>query len=402
VGGQAVFLAVSTGVGQVLIALVYIFAARDSDPMTLGLAVAAIALGTSAAGFIDFGTNSHWVREIARGSMDAVELGKRLSGKLVAATALGALWAVVTTVLLPTTHLWIAAPVMVALLANQSSQVPLRADARGDRVAMVIVADKIVAAGVFFVLIVVGADPITVLWMAIVAGSLVAAGLGWILAAKDRRPVLAVSRRTNPWTDAGYFGLAGLANSAQALDLPLLSVVGGSAAAGLYGAVNRWTQPMSLLASAFASASAPFVARSKNIVAAWHHLRRGLWMPLAAIALSLLVFAGAPWIVPFLLGDAYAGSVDVLRILALVSIPSIIIQPVIVALQALGRDRYVAFAMSGAVIVQLLLVAVLGGMLGAWGAAIASLVTQVLLLVAFATAVWVEYRDAVKRESVSP
>lgn len=394
VGTQAVFLAMSTGLAQVLVAVIYLFAARGSEPKELGLAIAAIALGTSAAGFIDFGTNSHWVREIARGRMDLIELGRRLGGKLAIASALGALWAAVTIAYAPSSHLWVAAPIMLALLANQTLQVPLRGVARGELVAIVIVADRAVAFLIFFALTLFGADPTTVLWIALTGGSLAAAVVGWALAAKDHRPMPAIHFKTNPWTDSGYFGVAGLANSAQALDLPLLSLVGGATSAGLYGAVSRWTQPMSLLATAFSSASAPFVARSRNILLAWEHLRRGLWMPLSAIGLSLFVFFCAPWIVPLLLGDSYVGSVDVLRILALVSIPSIICQPVVVALQALGRDRYVAFAMSGAVVLQLGLVAILGGVLGAFGAAIASLAVQVVLLIVFAAAILAEYRAA--------
>lgn len=380
VGTQAVFLAGATGIAQILVAVIYLVAARGSDPKALGLAVAAIALGTSAAGYIDFGTNSHWVREIARGTMGHRELSYRLFGKLALAAAAGVLWAVATIWLLPSSQLWIAAPVMWAILANQTLQVPLRGATRGDLAAVVVIADRVVAACAFFALIAVGARPTTVLWVSISFGSTTAAILAWFLARPSHRPAPLVSWRINPWSGAGYFGLASIANSTQGLDLPLLSLVSGPTPVGIYGAVSRWTQPMGLLAGAFASASAPFVARSHDIVAAWKHLRRGLWMPGLAILLAVGVFLGAPWIVQFLLGPAYAGSGDVLRVLALVSIPSIISQPTIGALQALGRDRFVAFAMMATVAMQLALVALLGSLYGAFGAALASLAMQVALL----------------------
>jgi O-antigen/teichoic acid export membrane protein len=394
VGGQAVFLAGATGFSQLLVALIYLFAARGSDPSTFGLAVAAIALGTAAAGFIDFGTNAHWVREVARGHMERVELGGRLSGKLFVALAVGVAWAAVSALLFPGAQLWTAAPIMCSILISQTSQVPLRGAARGDLVAISIVVDRAIAAGVFFALIALGAAPSSALWIALVAGALASTTASWCLVEKSLRPSPSLRLRGNPWSGSGFFGWAAVANNAQALDLPLLSLIGGPAGAGLYGAVNRWTQPMTLLASSFASAAAPFVSRSPNIVVAWRHLRKGVWLPLAAIAVSIVVFVLAPWIVQPLLGDAYEGSVDVLRILALVSILSIISQPAMVALQALGRDRYVALVMIGSVGFQLAAVGVLAPGLGAVGAAWASLSAQLILVLAFASAARIEFRRA--------
>jgi O-antigen/teichoic acid export membrane protein len=162
---------------------------------------------------------------------------------------------------------------------------------------------------------------------------------------------------------------------------------------------------MSLLASAFASASAPFVARSKHIVDAWQHLRKGIWMPCCAIVLALMVFILAPQIVSILLGDSYEGSSAVLRVLALLTIPSIVSQPLFIALQSSGRDRYVAWVSIGATIAQLGLVALLGQVLGAIGAAVASLVAQCGILVAFSAGIWVQVRqirEAEDRSSADP
>jgi O-antigen/teichoic acid export membrane protein len=151
---------------------------------------------------------------------------------------------------------------------------------------------------------------------------------------------------------------------------------------------------MSLLASAFSAASAPFVSRSVDVVEAWRHVRQAAWMPLCAVGLSAGVALGAPFLVPVLLGDSYLGSVDNLRILALVAIFSIMSQPLTVVLQSLGYDRFVGVWMGIAVTIQLGLVALLGAWFGALGAACASLVIQVLLFVALTVRVAREYRDA--------
>jgi O-antigen/teichoic acid export membrane protein len=396
VGRQAIFLAGATGIAQVAMAVIYLLAARESGPSEFGLVVAAIAVGSTAVGFVDFGTNSHWAREIARGNMEPRELGHRVTTKVFVALLLSLGWSVSMAVLFPHSGLWIAGPVLMAQLLNQTSQVSLRGTARGELVALTILIDRAVAIVTFFGVCFLGGKATDGLWIAIVAGSLSAAVAGHIATERARRPIAALPLIINPWRGAGYFGITQLANSAQSLDLPLLTFVGGPLAGGLLGAVSRWTQPMGLLASAFSSAAAPFVAGTEDILGAWEHLRKGIWMPACAIVLSLSIFAFAPLIVPLLLGNAYQGSVNVLRVLALVSIPSIISQPAMVALQSLGMDRYVARVMTSAIVLQLALVVILGAAYGALGAAFASLIVQCGILAMFAHVISNEVRRVVK------
>lgn len=375
---QALFLAASTGAAQVLVALLYLVAAREVSPSEFGLTVSAIALGTAAAGFVDFGTNNHWTRELARRALAHQAFVDRLFSKLAITVCAALLWCAGVAILLPGSALWLAGPITVALVANQAYQVPLRSAARGELVALVILADRVFASVLFFVMVAADVSAPTALWIALSAGSVGAAVVGWSMSPRNlrRRP-----RLTNPWAGAHYFGLTVVANSSQALDLTLLSAVGGPAAAGVYGAVNRWTQPMSLLAAAFSSALAPYAARSTSLRGAWSELRRAIWMPIAAIAVSIAVYFAAPFVVEILLGGSYEGSAATLQILALVVIPSIICQPLVVVLQSFRRDRYVAIVMVLAAVGQLALVLVLGGSAGALGAAHAALIAQLFILV---------------------
>ncbi|MCP1504238.1 O-antigen/teichoic acid export membrane protein [Curtobacterium herbarum] len=377
---QALMLAGATGASQVLVAVLYLLAARGVAPSQFGTTVSGIALGTAAAGFIDFGTNNHWTRELARRAMPNDVFVGRLVSKVGVAAVAALIWCAVTGALFPGSHIWIAGPIALALVANQAYQVPLRSAARGELVALVIVADRVFAAVVFFALLAAGVATPAALWIALSVGSLGAAAVGWLLAPAEHRAVR--PRFQFPWRGAHYFGLTVVATSSQALDLTLLSTVAGSAAAGVYGAVSRWTQPMSLLAAAFSSALAPYAARSSDLRATWLEVRRAVWMPFAAIALAIVVFFAAPLIVDVLLGGAYSGSAAVLRVLALVVIPSIICQPLVVVLQSIRRDRFVAIVMLIAALGQLVLVAVFSGSAGALGAANAALIAQVFILVA--------------------
>ncbi|QFS79660.2 lipopolysaccharide biosynthesis protein [Curtobacterium flaccumfaciens] len=382
-----------------LVAVLYLFAARGVGPGAFGSVVSAIALGTAAAGFIDFGTNNHWTRELARQAIGRDVFATRLFSKIVITIALAVIWTVVLGIAAPDSHLWLAGPIAAALVANQAYQVPLRSAARGDLVALVILSDRASATVFFFGLLAVQVPSTVALWIALASGSVLASLIARVLA-PDRVAGVRL-RLVNPWVGARYFGITVVATSAQSLDLTLLSAVSGSAASGVYGAVSRWTQPMSLLAAAFSSALAPYAARSPDLRTAWSELRRALWMPIAAIGLAVAVFFAAPLVVDVLLGDDYAGSAGVLRLLALVVIPSIICQPLVVILQAFGRDRYVALIMVIAAIAQLVLVLVLGHASGALGAGQAALVSQLLILIALIAGV-LHFRSTASKEGRRP
>ncbi|MBG6237083.1 O-antigen/teichoic acid export membrane protein [Mycetocola sp. CAN_C7] len=388
-GTQAILLAASTGIAQIITAFLFILAARSADPAVFGQAVAAIALGTSLVGFVDFGTNGLWVRELARGTIDRGDFSSRFASKIVIAAVASGMFTVGAVVLLPEGSYWMAGPVALALLLNQSVQVPLRAMARAELVSFSVLADRICAAAVMALLYLFGADPYAVLWLAICAGSVAAAVMGWILTPKEHRPRVLTRLSINPWRGAGYYGLGSVAVGAQTLDLPILAMSGGSVAAGLYGAVNRWTQPMGLLVSAFASASAPFVARAKTWHEAWGLIKRAIWLPLAALLSCVLVAIFAPQIVELLIGSEYEGSAEVLRFLALGTIPAILNQPLAVFLQSMGHDKPVAFVTMTSVALQLAFVVFFGAMFGAAGAAIGFGVVQLLNLVSLASIAWV-------------
>jgi O-antigen/teichoic acid export membrane protein len=389
---QAISLALATGVGQALVAVVYILAARNSSTTDFGLIVTAIALGTAFVGFVDFGTNSLWVREIAKQAMNSLDLGQRLVSKIAIAGLVSLLWASVILIWFGDSTLWVAAPIGMSLLVNQSNQVVLRGIAKAETVSLSILTDRAVVIVVFLITFGAGVDPTIALWTSLTAGSVVAAWVGWALTPRNSRPTLRFRLRTNPWKGATHYGLFTLGVSAASLDLPILTIIAGPTASGLYGAVNRWTQPMSLLASAFSSASAPFIARSSSWVEAWAYVTKAIWLPLSAIATAIVLALSAPFVVSILIGDSYIGSAPVLQILAIACIPMIVNQPLSVFLQARGQDRIVAVANVATIVTQLLLVAGLASIAGATGAASALAGTQTLLSIFLISIVFASVR----------
>lgn len=399
VGAQAILLATATGASQVLVALVYLFAARGSTPAEYGQTVVAIALGTAAVGFVDLGTNALWTREVARDHLDRQTLSARILGKLLAAVAVALIALLAFAVWAP--QLIPAPAILLASTIGQTLLVPLRARRRGDTVAWLLFTERAVAAVIFTAMIVAQMRVDLALWISLAFGTCGMATIAYFATPRAGRPLARV-RPAFPWRGARYYAISAVASSAQQLDLPLLTTVAGATAAGIYGSVNRWTQPMGLLASAFSSAATPFVARAND----WGEVRkvvsRAAWLLVIAVVACVALIFMAPWVTPLLLGDAYVGSVSVLQLLAAGTIPAILNQPLAAALQARRYDHLVAFVYLSCVCVQLVLVGVLGGTYGAIGAALAFVILQSVLLGALVCCVTYAQRRDRRRPGMGP
>jgi O-antigen/teichoic acid export membrane protein len=378
-GRQATFLAGSTAFAQILTALIYLFAARVSGPTAFGQVVTAIAIATSAVGILDFGTNSLWIRETAKGALSTHDLARRALTKILIALGVFAVGGVCLYLLSPNPWLWTAAPIAMFLLISQTAQVPLRAHSRIGVVALSLVVDRLVGMLVLFGGMLIGADGAAALWLALVCGSIGGTLLLVSQMPGRRRLLVTPELGHHPWRGSGFYGLSSMAVTSQSLDVAIMSAVAGPAAAGIYGAVNRWTQPMQLAVSAFAAAAVPVVARAQSWSTAWPQVKKALWLPVMAVIACVVVIIGAPFFVDVLVGEAYADSATVLRVLAIGTLFAIGNQPLAVFLQSLGRDRAVSFITAPVVILQLLLVAALASLYGAVGAALAFVAVQVAM-----------------------
>ncbi len=174
-------LAGTTGLAQLITAAMYIAAARGVAPREYGLVVTAISIGMAAVGFADFGTNALWIRELARGRLSPAGLGPRIFTKLALIGVCSVVWLLIGLVVSPGSLIWAAGPIAIAILANQTSQVPLRGAGRGDLAAVSVLCDRVSGAIAMAALIVAGVSTSTALWVSLVMGSLIAAVVGWML-----------------------------------------------------------------------------------------------------------------------------------------------------------------------------------------------------------------------------
>ncbi|WP_431797733.1 lipopolysaccharide biosynthesis protein [Microbacterium kunmingense] len=390
VGSQAAALSVSAAVSQVLVAVLYILAARSESPAEYGHVVAAIALGTSAIGFVDFGSTSFYIREMASQRMAPGELSRRTATKWTIAIPLASVTAIVMSMTNPIYLISVA--IFSAGLINLGLMVPIRAARRGDIAAGLMVGERLIAAAVFFALLLTGVPALQALVPSLISGTVGLALLAWFITPKSERIHVGSAGLVNPWRGAMFYGIYGLAASAQQLDLPLVAASVGTEAAGVYGAVNRWTQPMGLIATAFSSAAAPFVANAASLRDARRLAFRASWILALAILAPVAMILAAPALVLTLLGPSYSQSVALLQLLAAGSILAVLNQPLATILQARKHDRFVAIVYLASVVLQLSVVMLAGGHIGATAAGIAYCVLQAVIFVGFGSGLWIYSR----------
>lgn len=391
VGTQTALLAIGTAAAQIITAILFIASARLSGPTNFGIVAVSISIGMVLAGLVDFGSNTLLTRERSAGRISRRELNRALISKIIIVSGASSASALTIGVHFPE-----ALPATIIFGTNsiiQTAFVPLRAARRGDIVAVITLGDRLGALVAFLTFLSLQVPADTALWVSLCVGSTGAATAATIFTPVGSRVHFRRFRFRNPWKATGYFGLNGIAASAQQLDLFVLTTAAGAQAGGVYGAVNRWTQPMGLVSAAFSSAAMPYVAAARNWASARLAISSSFWMLWIGSLACLALFFVAPIMVPVLLGQSYSASVGVLQLLAIGTIPAIFNQPMASALQARKKEKPVALAFLLAVIVQLILVAILSSALGVIGGALAFCIMQFTLFTSLLIIMTVSIRN---------
>ena len=99
-----------------------------------------------------------------------------------------------------------------------------------------------------------------------------------------------------------------------------------------------------------------------------------------SVGMAVGLAVSAPFLVEGLLGQRYAGSVGLVRLLAMAALPSVLAQPAVAFLQARGKERGVAIATSAGIAVTLVTAGLAAGPLGAAAIPLGWLLGSSLLL----------------------
>lgn len=393
----ALALTASLAFGQLLVAVAYALAARSAPVELFGQTAAVIASAAVLSGVVDFGLASFLLRELASGRMVGTEARARLIGRLALigcativaiASAIAVSAAFSGSLVQPVIT---ACVLIVGTIAMQSAQVKLRARGRLTSVAIATVVDRAALLGTVVVGINLGVPVLILLPVAITTG-LVADTLICLFLSRTSplprplalRHVLSPKSWTASWRGTRAFGAASLTSSLQQIDVTLLAALGGASATGEYGAVSRWTLPLTLPSTAVTQTEASATASAANTMQAIRALGSHGWIYLVSVAASVLVACFATPIASFVLGSSYRESGLVLTVLAVGVIPTVFAQPLSMLLQNRGQDSFVAYVLAFGLALRLACVITLASGFGALAAAWAVLVQQSIVLIVLA------------------
>ena len=334
-------VALGIAVANSTTAVGFLVLARFTDAPQLGSFGAAYAFSTFAASIMDFGSSQAATRRMAA-ARDLAGFWAWWSRRTaLSVVALPLVWAAIHNLwgkhlsALTSGMLSLQAVTLVAALGSLSVVRSLRSP---------VVASWLTAAGnVLFLVMCI--NP----FGSRLDSAAIGAAASWLLTCiaalacvprhlgSGQRP-----KRRNPWSGASGFGVLSLSLNAQLLVVPIVSVLATVTAAGELAAVNRWVQPIMLIPLAYSTLMFPQFARRESFREVDLDLRRGRRLLVLSGVAVLLTVVLAPIAVPALVGQRYRSAVPVLQWLAIAVTPSLVGQPLAIALQARGDGRRVA------------------------------------------------------------
>ena len=129
--------------------------------------------------------------------------------------------------------------------------------------------------------------------------------------------------------------------------------------------MNKWEQPIALIAAAYSSYMFPALAAKASHRATIRALRPLVALVVLGVLMVLGAIALAPWLVDTFLGSRYSGSVNLLRLSLLGAILVLVAQPLAILLQARDQEHHVAVVTVAAKVLAVLAVVLFAKRFGA-------------------------------------
>lgn len=375
---QFLSLVAGRAVSGLLLTLMTVLVARNTDPTLFGQAALVLSTGMFVFVVFDFGLSTYIARAEARGDAEDVHGALRANAW---STALGVVLGCLPLIVLSSTAGWalgLTGLVLSLGLDKSADAISSVAIARTHRVstALMLLLRRGVALAALLSLVHAGLDWLSAFEIALPLGSVVAfIYVRYVLRSayeSERpttlRPILAA---------ALPFLLSNASASVRNLDVSVVAVLGTPAVAGVYSAAQRLTSPFLLLPNTIGTLILPTASRG-----GWQRARSIAWRLLILHGVFLLLCGVAAFfseqLVLVTLGASYAAAVPVVVVCLLAFPFTALASPLGGVLQSQGEERFVA--KNGVLFSLLFLVAVAVGfvVLGAAGAMFGVLATYVL------------------------
>lgn len=226
-----------------------------------------------------------------------------------------------------------------------------------------------------------GLDDLAVAYL--LAASLALASIaGWMLA-RVVRPSLRLDQRTRGMIVRDALPLGGatiLSIAFTRTPIFVLDAVHGAGVVGVYGVAQRLTEPLAIVPAALMAPALPAMSRSPGDATGSGVLAHSVrLLALAGVVVLVGGWLFGPAIVSTLYGNQFAGAAPVLQILAAAVLPSFVNYALTHALIARGRTHLNLIFNAAVFVLNLAMVWMLSGALGAPGAAAAIAASEMVL-----------------------
>ncbi len=379
---RAFDLALGQGGAQIVSALIFLILARVLTPTEFGQIAVAYGISMFLSILFEFGSTSLAVRQLGTGGdQEFYEVFRaRLSATIVLVIVFALLAVLVEELRLPSLVLILAVSSALARIASA----PLRASQRTRVVGQVLVFEKVLVAALLAVTVYSFDVSISIFITYCVIGSFAAS-----ISARSAWPTRKFLRDlgkpraylVNPFRGAKHLGISSIAVGLQTLDAAVIALAAGPHIAGIFAAVGRWTQPMSLVAQAVSQSAYADMSAARSHRTAFLILRQNMLFIAAALLPLAIVFIFADFLVLLLLGEEYANSATVLRVLVAAVVFGSLNSPLTAFLQAKGHEYFTSAVLSIALPTQIFLMGLLAHISGAGASALAVLTVQAALSV---------------------
>lgn len=397
-----------SGLAQAFSIILYLVAARTSDPTRYGAAVSITTLALFFSVAANAGSVPYITQGMASGSISPQDFARLFWARCIRAALLSSL---VASFGILNEYPWgtiaSAAVLVPVAVASQCVLIVPRAHSRFALAGAATAIDKAVATCLMLAATTLGGLGPEVLPLVLALGG--AAGTGVVIVA-SRMPkayFLPIRRSHSSVRDhsdrrlSSWYASAGLLLAIQSLDVVAITYLGGASVAGEYAAVSKWGQPFNMVLSAMNLVLLTRLAAQGDSSETRGALR-GPWVVVAGVlCVAGLCAITSDRLVALLLGSAFRASAAVLSLLMVGSMLSALSQIPLVYYQARRRPQRVALAVFGGVTTQFALVGALVPSLGALGAGIAWVGAQTVILLFLALPFLFERRLSGDKENAS-
>lgn len=377
---NSVTLISGQGIAQIASALTFVILARSLGVERFGHLATLYGAAMFISVFVEFGATNYLIRDL-NGRASKLFPGQYrarilITGAIVCASL------VVSLILPQTVDYGLCVGLAFMLAQSRYLSAPVRANLQMGRLSAITAMEKITTLAVVALVSATGNITETAFFLtSLVAGifSSVFFRLCW-----SRRHVALVRnknarRLVSPFAGLRHMGLSSVAIGLQSLDTAAIAATAGPAAAGVYAAVGRWTQPLSLITQAVTQTAYAEMSKRRRHSDALASLRTHMGMLGVAAIPLIVVFIFADALTLTLLGAEYASSTSVLRILVGAVLFGIINSPLSAFLQARSDEAFTSRVLLVAMPAQLSLMCALSLWGGAAMGAMAVLMVQAML-----------------------